>query len=132
MKRHRHRHLSSFEWYGTPSVVSYIDLDGIKLPRQQRHVVDVVELLRNHLSMFTRNPNDPQERHEAISNDTWLHNTRTHLERFHTLIHIHHGAAFERFERVAPFRTFDNFSYGYHTRKRVFPAWIHRDDWTHL
>ena len=131
-KMKRHRHLSSFEWYGTPSVVSYIDLDGIKLPRQQRHVVDVVELLRNHLSMFTRNPNDPQERHEAISNDTWLHNTRTHLERFHTLIHIHHGAAFERFERVAPFRTFDNFSYGYHTRKRVFPAWIHRDDWTHL
>ena len=96
-KMKRHRHLSSFEWYGTPSVVSYINLDGTKLPRQQRYVVDVVELLRNNLSMFTRNRNDPQERHEAISNDTWLHNTRIHVERFHTLILIHHGAAFERF-----------------------------------
>ena len=51
------RHLASLEWYGSPGVVSYIDLDRSEflvqhgLVLQHRLILDVVELPRSRLSM---------------------------------------------------------------------------------
>ena len=52
------RHLASLEWYGSPGVVSYIDLDHSEflvqhgLVLQHRLILDVVELPRSRFSML--------------------------------------------------------------------------------
>lgn len=96
---------SPFEWYWTSGVIPYINLDGSDLSPQEGQVVDVVEMSRNHLSVLTCYGNDPQQRHNAISDNARLHNTRVDVERFQTLVLIHHGVAFECLESVIPRRT---------------------------
>ena len=82
----QHRHLTAFEWHGSPSMVPSNDQDRAEPFTQQGQVLDVLEISGDRVTVPSIDRNDPQQRHETAANDTRLHDVRVDVDRFHSLV----------------------------------------------
>ena len=81
-------HSTTFEWYATSRIISYIDLDRREFFVPDGNVLHIVKALWLHVSLIAC------KRHNSQLNtgpdNTWFHDVGVHIEWVTTLLPIYH------------------------------------------